>query len=616
MIDSAIQQMNSKIKHRGPDGEGKFVNRHVGLGHRRLSIIDLTEAGSQPMYSADGRFVIVFNGEIYNYKELKKELQEDYPFKTHSDTEVILASFARWGIACVSKLVGMFAFTIYDQEAQKIFVVRDRLGKKPLYYFSKDSFLAFASELRSLLSLKEVSPTVGMGELASFLQYQTIFAPKTIIKDIKVFPAGHYAFVAVDDILRGGDFSSYFRPYWSLDDCRENKSASYEETKTGVRDLLFQAVERRLVADVDFGAFLSGGIDSGIIVGAMAQLCSSPVNTFNVYFNEKQFDEDAYASLIASQYKTRHHKILVTPQDLPEYVQEGLDMMDFPSGDGINTYVVSKATRAQGIKMALTGLGGDELFAGYPSFTRISKLHQYKSLWNLPLPVRQGLSYLLIPPVSLPVRQKFKQLAGLSSFDLDKIYLLTREVLSGEALADLIPGHKVKGRTETAKEKINKDYLLSSVSRKEIKYYLENILLRDSDQFSMATGLELRVPFMDHDLVEYVLGVPDKFKYPVTPKKLLTDAFQDLIPSAIINRSKMGFVFPWDKWLKKELLATSEEAIQNLSDLSVFNADHVQALWNSFLKGEVNFSRVWPLIVIGHWLKKNNVAVESPAVYA
>lgn len=615
-MDSTIQQMNSKIKHRGPDGEGKFVNRHVGLGHRRLSIIDLTEAGNQPMYSADGRFVIVFNGEIYNYKELKKDLQEDYSFKTHSDTEVILASFAKWGVACVSKLVGMFAFTIYDQEAQKIFVVRDRLGIKPLYYFNKGAFLAFASELRSLLSLKEVSATVGMGELASFLQYQTIFAPKTIIKDIKVFPAGHYAFVAVDDILRGGDFSSYFRPYWSLDDCRENKSASYEEIKTNVRDLLFQAVERRLVADVDFGAFLSGGIDSGIIVGAMAQLCSSPVNTFNVYFNEKQFDEDAYASLIASQYKTRHHKILVTPKDLPEYVQEGLESMDFPSGDGINTYVVSKATRAQGIKMALTGLGGDELFAGYPSFTRISKLHQFKSLWNLPLPVRQGLSSLLIPPVSLPVRQKFKQLAGLPSFDLDKIYLLTREVLSGKALADLIPGHKVKGGTETNKEEINKDYLLSSVSRKEIKYYLENILLRDSDQFSMATGLELRVPFMDHDLVEYVLGVPDKFKYPLTPKKLLTDAFQDKIPAAIMNRPKMGFVFPWDKWLKNELLATSEEAIENLSDLSVFNADHVQALWNSFLKGEVNFSRVWPLIVIGHWLKKNNVAVESPAEYA
>lgn len=615
-MDSAIQLMNSKIKHRGPDGEGKFVNRHVGLGHRRLSIIDLTEAGSQPMYSSDGRFVIVFNGEIYNYKELKKELQEDYSFKTHSDTEVILASFARWGVACVSKLVGMFAFTIYDQEAQKIFVVRDRLGIKPLYYFSKGSFLAFASELRSLLSLKEVSPTVSMGELASFLQYQTIFAPKTIIKGIKVFPAGHYAFVAVDDILIGGDFSSYFRPYWSLDDCRENKSVSYEDTKATVRKLLFQAVERRLVADVDFGAFLSGGIDSGIIVGAMAQLCSSPVNTFNVYFNEKQFDEDAYASLIASQYKTRHHKILVTPKDLPEYVQEGLDMMDFPSGDGINTYVVSKATRAQGIKMALTGLGGDELFAGYPSFTRISKLHQYKSLWNLPLPVRQGLSSLLIPPVPLPVRQKFKQLAGLSSFDLDKIYLLTREVLSGKALADLIPGHFIPGGTETNKEEVNKDYLLSSVSRKEIKYYLENILLRDSDQFSMARGLELRVPFMDHDLVEYVLGVPDKFKYPVTPKKLLTDAFQDIIPPAIINRPKMGFVFPWDKWLKNELLVTSEEAIQNLSDLSVFNADHVQALWNSFLKGEVNFSRVWPLIVIGHWLKKNNVAVESPAVHA
>jgi asparagine synthase (glutamine-hydrolysing) len=615
-IRSAIQQMNSRIQHRGPDGEGAFLKDNISLGHRRLSIIDLSDAGNQPMFSADERYVIVFNGEIYNYKALRKELEGSYAFRTHSDTEVILAAYAHWGAACVSKLVGMFAFTIYDQQDRKLFIVRDRLGVKPLYYFNKHSFLAFASEIRSLMCLEEVPAVMDLGSFTSFLQYQTVFAPDTLIKDIQLFPAGHYASIAVADILEGKSLSDYFRPYWSLDEARDNREASYEKTKATVRDLIFQAVERRLVADVDFGAFLSGGIDSSIVVGAMAQLSSSPVNTFNVYFNEKQYDEDHYASLIAAQYKTTHHKVLVTPQVLLENVQEGLDSMDFPSGDGINTYVVSKATRAQGIKMALTGLGGDELFAGYPSFSRISKLHQFRGFWNFPQPFRKSLGSLLLPPIPLAVRQKLKQLAALPSFDLDKIYLLTREVLSAEALADLIPGNQPAQGGHTNREEHVNNFLLSSVSRKEIRYYLENILLRDSDQFSMAAGLELRVPFMDHQLVEYVLGVPDQFKYPSSPKKLLVEAVQDLIPSAIVNRPKMGFVFPWDKWLKNELLSTSEEAIQNLSDLSMLNADHVQSLWKSFLKGEVNFSRVWPLVVIGHWMKKNNVTVESPGVHA
>lgn len=615
-IHSAIQRMNRRIQHRGPDGEGKFFQEHVGLGHRRLSIIDLSAAGNQPMFSADKRYVIVFNGEIYNYKELRKELQDRFSFQTNSDTEVILAAYDRWGPTCVNRLVGMFAFTIYDQVDRKLFIVRDRLGVKPLYYFNKFSFLAFASEIRSLMSLEEVPSTMDLGSLTSFLQYQTVFAPGTIIKDIRMFPAGHYASIAVEDILEGNNLSTYFRPYWSLDETRENEEMSYSKIKATVRELLFQAVERRLVADVDFGAFLSGGIDSSIVVGAMAKFSSSPVNTFNVYFNEKQYDEDVYASLVASKYKTTHHKVLVTPLDLLENVQEGLDYMDFPTGDGINTYVVSKATRAQGIKMALTGLGGDELFAGYPSFTRISKLHQFRFFWKLPQPVRRGLGGFLIPPIPFVVRQKLKQLTALPFFDLDKIYLLTREVLSTAALAALIPGYQPGNGMLSSREKEAKNFLLSSISRKEIKYYLENVLLRDSDQFSMAAGLELRVPFMDHQLVEYILGIPDQFKYPSTPKRLLVEAADDLIPSAIVNRPKMGFVFPWDKWLKNELFSTSEEAIESLSDLSVLNADHVQSLWKSFLKGEVNFSRVWPLVVIGHWMKRNNVTVESPAVYA
>lgn len=615
-IDAVIQQMNRNLAHRGPDGEGKFSDSFIGLGHRRLSIIDLSEEANQPMFSADERFVIVFNGEIYNYKSLRTQLQDFYTFRNHSDTEVILASFIKWGVNCVDQLIGMFAFSIYDRQEHMLFMVRDRLGVKPLYYFNKGSFLAFASELRTLLGVKEVSSSVDISNMASFLQYQTIFSPETIIKDIKMFPSGHFAYFNIKDILEGESFNSYFRRYWSLEEKRENEEVSYERTKAKVKDLLLQAVERRLVADVDFGAFLSGGIDSSIVVGAMAQLSSKPVNTFNIYFNEKKYDEDSYASLIAARYKTNHHKILVTPGDLLEYVQEGLNAMDFPSGDGINTYVVSKTTRSHGIKMALTGLGGDELFAGYPSFSRISILSKFKSFWNLPLSVRKAIGNLLIPPVPLPVRQKFKQLTALPSFDLDKIFLLTREVISSEALAALVPAYQPvqedRGEGDYSKDR----HLLSCISRKEIKYYLENILLRDSDQFSMANGLELRVPFMDHALVEYVLGVPDEFKYPKIPKMLLVEAMQDFVSPEIINRPKMGFVFPWDKWLRKELFSTSNEAIQNLSELSVLDADQVQHLWKSFLKGELNYSRVWPLVVLGHWLRKNNVAVEPSSVYA
>lgn len=601
---SDIDKMNSALAHRGPDDQGSYSEANIALGHRRLSIIDLSRVGHQPMWSNDHRYILVFNGEIYNFQNIKEHLSTKYNFKTKTDTEVILAAYQQWGTACLDQFNGMFAFAIWDTQKKELFIARDRLGIKPLYYYLTDEYFVFSSELRALLASNLVPRKISHTGLIDFLSYQTVHAPATILENVSMLLPGHYIHIK--------DNTSLTKQYWRLDKQQKTSMHSYKETTTNVRELLTQAVNRRMIADVPFGAFLSGGIDSSIIVGLMSQLVQQKVNTFSIVFGEEKYSEAKYAKIIAQKYQTNHHEIHLKPDHFLELLPDGLLAMDHPSGDGLNTYVVSKVTKNAGIDMALSGLGGDELFAGYDIFKRAKILNQYCWLNKIPEVLRHYLADLLFKKAnSIGVKKIAKIFQG--NLGINHYYPYNRTVLFEETIEEMMQQYEphsnhVKSMLDESNT-LAKLPLLSRISFAEMSSYMQNVLLRDTDQMSMAHALEVRVPFLDHELVAYVMGVPDQFKYPSSPKKLLVDAASDLLPKEIVNRPKMGFTLPWEQWLKKELYSFAKEKIESLSERSLFHSHYIQNLWSLFLQGDpyITWSRIWQLIVLESWLANNHI---------
>ena len=601
-----LRKMNAALAHRGPDNDGVFEKEGIALGHRRLSIIDLSSAGLQPMFYDQSRYTIIYNGELYNFRELKKELSE-ITFKTNSDTEVILAAYAKWGENCLKHFNGMFAFAIYDQSNQELFIARDRLGIKPLYYSQMNEQLLFSSEIRALLASGMIPKKMDLNSLEDYLLYQTVHAPATIIENVKMLMPGHF--------MKINNGSVIVKCWWKPVIKKNDHEVDYSTVCKDVRQLLRDAVERRLVADVPFGAFLSGGIDSSVIVGLMSEVASSPVNTFSVTFDDSEFSESIYANQIAKKFKTIHHEIKLKPEDFLNELPNALDAMDHPSGDGPNTFVVAKATKMAGITMALSGLGGDELFCGYDIFKRSLELQNKKWLNSVPRPIRKVAGNFIRKKSSDVAGEKKAAILELKKINFESFYPISRQVLLNQQFKK-IQNSKFKIQnfvfeivSVIEKEFSDDNYLMSRVSIAEISTYMQNVLLRDTDQMSMASALEVRVPFLDYKLVEYVLNLPDDMKFPITPKKLLVDAVSDLLPSEIVNRPKMGFTFPWKNWMKNELKEFCETRLNSLGKRKPFDANGIKELWNSFLNDDpkVTWSRIWPLVVLSHWIEKNKI---------
>jgi asparagine synthase (glutamine-hydrolysing) len=608
---TVLADMNKAIAHRGPDDSGMFVEKSVALGQNRLSIIDLSSAGHQPMASGDGNLVLIFNGEIYNYRELKNELS-DYPFTTQTDSEVILAAYQRWGKECVRRFNGMFAFAIWDEIKQELFIARDRLGIKPLYYYQSDNLLLFSSEIRAILKSGMVPKKIDKASLVDYLRYQTVHAPHTMVANVRMLLSGHFMLVKNGECT----LKEYWSPEKNFSDKAQNQS--YTEVKNEVYELLLHAVERRLVADVPFGAFLSGGIDSSIIVGLMRQVASRQVKTFSVSFVEAEFSEAKYAAAIARKFNTDHTEIRLTPADFLELIPAALQSMDHPSGDGPNTYVVSKVTKAAGITMALSGLGGDEVFGGYDIFKRLTTLRQYAWLNVVPLSLRRAAGNSLVKFKPGVASRKIQQLLEIPDWSLEQVYSINRQMLNDNDILGLSGNHKlatnqVQHIIADSRQRLDaagKDLpYLSKISIAEMKTYMQNTLLRDTDQMSMAHALEVRVPFLDYELVEYVLGVPDKYKYPSTPKKLLVESVGELLPSEIVNRPKMGFTLPWKNWLRNELYSFCESKLNNLAKRDLLKAEEILSMWHAFIKKDpaITWARIWYLVVLENWLEENDI---------
>jgi asparagine synthase (glutamine-hydrolysing) len=603
-----VEAMNNALMHRGPDDAGIIEFPTVVLGHRRLSIIDLSSAGHQPMQSADKRYSIVYNGEIYNYREIRSEIGES-DFQTNTDTEVILAAWSRWGEDALHRLIGMFAFALYDAVLEQLFLVRDRLGIKPLYYWQDQQTVVFASEIRALLASNLIPRKIDKAGLGEYIRYQTVHAPNTLVEGIKMLLPGHFIQLSKTSIEK--------KCWWKLpgEFRTENATSTLPEIHRTVRSLLRNAVERRLIADVPFGAFLSGGIDSSAIVGLMSEVSSSPVKTFSVTFDESAFSEARYADLIAKRFATEHHEIRLKPRDFLQDLPHALAAMDHPCGDGSNTYVVSKATRAAGITMALSGLGGDELFGGYPIFSRAHTLRKWKWIGSLPFVLRSSIANAVEKIRPGIASSKLADALRLPVIDFEHVYPLARLLLTTPQVESL--EKDMLDHYQTVQQIVNnppneltgQNFLTSRVSIAEITGYMQNILLRDTDQMSMTHALEVRVPFLDYTLVEYVLSLPDHFKSLHSPKKLLVDSLGDLLPEAIVNRPKMGFTLPWDNWMRTELHEFCSKRMNQLSRRGIFDEKGILNSWQQFEKQNPSYtwSRIWPLIVLEDWLERNNM---------
>jgi asparagine synthase (glutamine-hydrolysing) len=602
----AVEGMNAALAHRGPNDHGVFSENGVTLGHRRLSIIDLSTAGHQPMQSADGRYVLVFNGEIYNFRELRSQL--DYPFRSHSDTEVLLAAWHRWGPACIERFVGMFAFAVWDRVERELHLVRDRLGIKPLYYHQDAQRLVFSSEVRAVLASQLVPGKVNRDGLVDYLRYQSVHQPDTIVEGVRMLPPGCCLEVHKQDVK--------VQRYWSPLQVKVSENISAEEARKKVFEALLKAVERRLVADVPFGAFLSGGIDSSVIVALMSKV-TDKVSTFSITFAEEEFSEARYARMVAEKFHTDHHEINLSPRDFLELLPEALDRMDHPSGDGPNTYVVSKATKNAGVTMALSGLGGDELFAGYPIFQQSARLQKLSWLNLVPLIVRKAAGRAIqaarpsIAAAKIAGILEKPRITALSAYPFYRQVFLDRQIVNLVKVPRL-PANRVDKLLDDLGSEAGFSSLpsLSQVSVAEMSTYMQNVLLRDTDQMSMAHALEVRVPFLDHELVELVLGLPDHLKYPHAPKRLLVESMGDLLPSEIVNRPKMGFVLPFERWMKREMRDFCDQRVQRLAAREQFNGGAMKQYWTDFLDGKqtVSWSRMWMLVVLEHWLEKNGVS--------
>lgn len=607
-----LARMTAHITHRGPDASGLWTSdSEVMLGHRRLSIIDTHSHSDQPFIHRPTGDVIVFNGEVYNYRELREELKSNFSFQTESDTEVVIAALQAWGTAALDRFNGMFAFAFWSNEKRELLLARDRMGIKPLYFAETNKGLIFSSEVRSILASGWVDKRHDPIALADYFRYQTVHAPRTIVQGVSMLQAGHW--------MRLQGEETEISAWWDI--AAEASKIDRELPRTDrlkhIRSAMENAVDLRMRSDVPLGAFLSGGIDSSAIVGLMKAATEEQISTFSVTFDEGEFDESAWSRMVAKRFDTDHHEIRLKSEDFLHQVPDALAAMDHPSGDGPNTYVVSAAAKKEGITVALSGLGGDEAFAGYPVFKRSQQLLEKRWLASWPKGLRKALGAAYVSAKNDATSRKMAAVLGGDYFDLEHTYPLSRQIFLESDLRKLAPEASQQPNRvyQWLSEKIAPDStgfslpFLSKVSLAEMGTYMSHTLLRDTDQMSMAHALEVRVPFLDHHLLLQALATPDDQKWPNTPKQLLTDAIPDLLPHEVIHRPKMGFVLPWEQWMKGDLKATCEGGLLYLAGIDGISKREIDRIWSAFLAGDKRwtFSRLWTLVVLGHWMEKNAI---------
>lgn len=610
-----LNRAAQSLTHRGPDDGGiEFINAGddaltVAFAHRRLSILDLSPAGHQPMRDdANGNW-ITYNGEVFNFREVRRGLEaRNLKFHSESDTEVILKGFGLLGHDAITDWRGMFAFGFWNQRQQQLTLVRDRLGIKPLYYYDDGNTFIFASEIRALLATGLVPRQICNAALDSYLAFGSVQQPLTIIENVYAVLPGHTL------TLTPNAHRIHTAPYWHLQAESDHRPIRHQrELVAEIRELLSESVRLRMVSDVPVGVFLSGGIDSSSVVALMRQTTNSEIKSFSICFKEEEFNEQVYAEEIARRFGTTHNSLVVTEDEVLSKLPQAMNAMDQPSIDGINTYLISEAVAQAGLKVAVSGLGGDEVFAGYGFFRTIARDEQLRSqIKSVPLGLRKAAAVAVNSVIASPRAAKFS--AFLKSEHLpDHAVQLHRQLFTQEQRRELLGEPPMLSAGQTKLREWTAQCLANSVcsdainqaSVLELGGYLSNTLLRDTDSMSMAHSLEVRVPLIDHRFVERMLQVPGSTKmHDGKQKWLLVEAVNNL-PAEITNRPKRGFELPFKHWLQSTLREQIETSLRSTRLAEALNTKAVGSIWQSFLAGNTTWARVWSLYVLNRWLALN-----------
>ncbi|MES2431387.1 MAG: asparagine synthase (glutamine-hydrolyzing) [Bacteroidota bacterium] len=568
-IEESVRQMCQLLKHGGPDDEGIYTSSkfNLTLGHRRLSIIDLSKCGHQPMAYNNGRYYISYNGELYNYLELKDELRTaGCSFHTNSDTEVILAAFSIWGTKAFAKFNGMFAFALLDNETAELFLVRDPNGIKPLYYALTKDGIVFASEIKAFKRIPDLQ-TKGSDWQVFLMAYGHLPEPITTLQDVKPLAKGTYLQYFIDRSTYSIEAYNQYRYTEQITDRNEAIQL--------VSDTLEQAVKRHLIADAPIGVFLSGGLDSSIIALLANENKKVDLNTVSIFFDEAKYSEKQFQDSLQNRITANKYQYLLKESDFHNHLPEIFNSMDMPSCDGINTWFISKIAKESGLKAVLSGIGGDELFGGYPSFKRIDTTLLLQKMPDISLISGRYIGH-----------RRFKRLQYLTIDGATGMYLFLRGQFVPSEIAKELNANESEIwnilRESPVVPAINDLSNKNQASWLEMNLYMQNQLLRDADVMSMAHGLEIRVPFLDKEFVKLALSIKSDIKYPGQyGKQLLIDAFKDRLPESVWKRPKMGFAFPFREWLLNNEYA------------KMHNASYIK-----FKKGNMHWSQFLTLMLI------------------
>ena len=604
-----LKQMTRTLVHRGPDEEGYFINDKgfVGLGHRRLSIIDLA-TGQQPLSNEDGSIWITFNGEIYNFKDLIRELEEKgHIFRTKSDTEAIVHAYEEWGTKAVEKLRGMFAFAIWDENKQRLFLARDRVGKKPLYYLDDPRRFVFGSEIKVILEAPEVSRQIDYTSFYDYLSLLYVPAPKTIFKAIRKLPAGHWALVTADSIE--------VKSYWDLSFLPEHE-LSESCMMEDLLNILDESTRIRMISEVPLGAFLSGGVDSSGVVALMAKESSAPVKTNSISFSVAKYNEAAFAQKVAGLFKTDHHEFHVTPEAVP-IIEKLAWHYDEPFADSscVPTYYVSEMAR-KNVTVSLSGDGGDENFAGYRRYYFDMRENAVRNL--VPAFLREpvfGTIGRLYPKADyLP--QVFRGKAFISNvardpvdayyFSVSSLYGDEKRKLVSPEILDEIGDYRTRDLFYDLYKKAPAKDHLSKIQYLDIKTYLCDDILTKVDRASMAVSLEVRCPILDHKFMEYAARIPSKYKLVGKDgKHIFKKALKKYLPDDILYRKKMGFGVPVEEWLRKDLKDYGGNLVLNGgASQQYLEKSMLEKFWNEHQRGIRNRStELWIIMMLNLWHK-------------
>lgn len=593
--------------HRGPDDAGMTTCGDLTMGMRRLAIFDPAH-GHQPMRTDDGRYEIVFNGAIYNHELLREELRaRGVVFNTHCDTEVLLQAWATWGPSVLGRLRGMFAVAVWDHTAHTLHLARDPLGIKPLYYSIRDGELLFASELNAMRASGHFDAAIDPVAVDDYLRNLGVPVPRTIYRHARSLRPAEVG------VWRDGEFT--IEQYWNFPTAATKSSfGDAKEFTSELRRQLDDSIAMHRLADVPVGAFLSGGLDSALVVGLMTQSSSAPLKTFSIGFEETAYSEAGAAAETARHFGTDHHPITLTGAQAADTLPAFLDALDQPTGDGLNTFVVSRAARAGGVTAALSGLGGDELFGGYGTFQQTPQIARWLPWWKaIPSPLRQAVCRQLARGST-----RARRLADVlrHARDLHDVADRQRQVLSDDARAQLLVD-PIALTSHPAQAGLRESMVDASpeeiVSAWELSTYMSDVLLRDSDVFSMRASLELRVPLVDRPLIEWLWRQRSELRFDQkTPKGELTRAVADILPPGLMNRRKQGFSLPFPRWMRTTLKPFIDETLSpaSVSRSGLLHANNTVAYWQRFLAGsdDKDWSRVWSLAVLVAFLNRGSSA--------